>query len=124
MNRYICVCIQKGGGFRSRDLLGAPYTRFPVEDLGLLGPSPWEFLAQTVYVRVSGQPNPWSKSYAGDCCDGNWVYLGAPSLFIWGFGCGLTNRNFRKPLNFKRKLGFHPSGKVFVKRNRVFCLKL
>ena len=46
------------------------YTQFRILCLGIVGPNPWKLLAQIVYLRVSRQPNPWSKSYIGHDCDG------------------------------------------------------
>ena len=34
----------------------------------------WRRRQTTYQTKVSGQPNPWTKSCEGECCDGNWVY--------------------------------------------------
>ena len=50
------------------------YTRSPLEDSRLFGPSPWKILAATNEKDISEQPSPWRKSSKRESCYGDWVY--------------------------------------------------
>ena len=62
--RGICV---------SRKLLAKRYTRSPLEDSRLFGPSPWKMLATTYKKDTSEQPSPWRKSSKRESCYGGRV---------------------------------------------------
>ena len=49
------------------------YTRSPLEDSRLFGPSPWKILATTYKKRISEQPCPWRKSSKRESCYGDRV---------------------------------------------------
>ena len=54
------------------------YTQFAIQDSGLFGPNLWRILAPPsnyLSKKVSGQPNPWNKSWIVNYCCANWVYL-------------------------------------------------
>ena len=54
------------------------YTQFAIRDSRLFGPNPWKVSAPpSNYLpkRVSGQPNPWNKSWTANSCYANWVYI-------------------------------------------------
>ena len=51
------------------------YTRSPLEDSRLFGPSPWKILATTYKETISEQPSPWRKSSKRESCYGDRVYL-------------------------------------------------
>ena len=66
------------------------YTRSPLEDSRLFGPSPWKILATTYEKRVSKQPSPWRKSCKRESCYGDRVYVvmcmpekGDPERYIY-----------------------------------------
>ena len=44
------------------------YTRSPLEDSHLFGPSPWKILAATNEEDISEQPSPWRKSSKRESC--------------------------------------------------------
>ena len=48
-----------------------PYTRSPLEDSRLFGPSPWKILAATNEKDTSEQPSPWRKSSKRESCYGD-----------------------------------------------------
>ena len=49
----------------------AQYTRSPLEDSRLFGPSPWKILAATYEKKtISEQPSPWRKYYKRESCYG------------------------------------------------------
>ena len=50
------------------------YTRSPLEDFRLFGPSPWKILAATYEKDTSEQPSPWRKSSKRESCYGDRVY--------------------------------------------------
>ena len=50
------------------------YTRSPLEDSSLFGPSPWKILAATNEKDISEQPSPWRKSSKRESCYGARVY--------------------------------------------------
>ena len=52
----------------------ARYTRSPLEDSRLFGPSPWKILAATNEKNISEQPSPWRKSSKRKSCYGDRVY--------------------------------------------------
>ena len=56
-------------------LLGVPlvYTRSPLEDSRLFGPSPWKILATTYDKQFSEQPSPWRKYSKRKSCYGDRV---------------------------------------------------
>ena len=64
------------------------YTRSPLEDSRLFGPSPWKILA-TTYERktISEQRSPWRKSSKRESCYGDRVYVIAGAV-IAGVGGG------------------------------------
>ena len=49
------------------------YTRSPLEDSRLFGPSPWKILAATYEKNTSEQPSPWRKSSKRESCYGDRV---------------------------------------------------
>ena len=49
------------------------YTRSPLEDSRLFGPSPWKILAATNEKDISEQPSPWRKSSERESCNGDRV---------------------------------------------------
>ena len=49
------------------------YTRSPLEDSCLLGPSPWKVLAAANEKDISEQPRPWRKSSKRESCYGDRV---------------------------------------------------
>ena len=49
------------------------YTRSPLEDSRLFGPSPWKILAATNEKNISEQPSPWRKSCERESCYGDRV---------------------------------------------------
>ena len=49
------------------------YTRSPLEDSRLFGPSPWKILAATNETNISEQPSPWRKSSKRESCYGDRV---------------------------------------------------
>ena len=51
------------------------YTRSPLQDSRLFGPSPWKILATTYEKNISEQPSPWRKSSKRESCYGDRVYL-------------------------------------------------
>ena len=53
------------------------YTRSPLEDSRLFGPSPWKILATTYEQIISEQPSPWRKSSKRKSCYGDRVYIAA-----------------------------------------------
>ena len=74
----ICICTDMDFGQRlvqqhahlqrdQRDLgKGIYYTQFAIQDSRLFGPNPWKVLAPPsnyLSKKVSGQPNPWNKSW-------------------------------------------------------------
>ena len=52
---------------------GIDYTRSPLEDSGLFGPSPWKILATAYEKKVPEQPSPWRKSCKRESCYGDRV---------------------------------------------------
>ena len=50
------------------------YTRSPLEDSRLFGPSPWKILAATGEKDISEQPSPWRKSSKRESCYGDREY--------------------------------------------------
>ena len=50
------------------------YTRSPLEDSRLFGPSPWKILAATYEKDTSEQPSPWRKSCKRESCYGDRVW--------------------------------------------------
>ena len=54
------------------------YTQFAIQDSSLFGPQPLENISAAVKLpinkKVSGQPNPWNKSWIVNSCYANWVY--------------------------------------------------
>ena len=64
------------------------YTRSPLEDSRLFGPSPWNILAATIDKYISEQPSPWRKSSKRESCYGDRVYVSVRM-------CGI--RQARKP---------------------------
>ena len=53
------------------------YTRSPLEDSRLFGPSPWKILATTYEQNennISEQPSPWRNSSTRESCYGDRVY--------------------------------------------------
>ena len=50
------------------------YTRSPLEDSHLFGPSPWKILAANNEKNTSEQPSPWRKSSKRESCYGDRVY--------------------------------------------------
>ena len=68
---------QRRGGEHGRRLLyysTLEYTRSPLEDSRLFGPSPWKILASTKENHISEQPSPWRKSSKRESCYGDRVY--------------------------------------------------
>ena len=57
-----------------RHHLNIQYTRSPLEDSRLFGPSPWKILAATNEKHISEQPSPWQKSSKRESCCGDQVY--------------------------------------------------
>ena len=51
------------------------YTRSPLEDSRLFGPSSWKILAATNEKDISEQPSPWRKSSKRESCYGDRVYM-------------------------------------------------
>ena len=51
-----------------------PYTRSPLQDSRLFGPSPWKILAATNEQYLSEQPSPWRKYSKRKSCYGDRVY--------------------------------------------------
>ena len=50
------------------------YTRSPLEDSRLFGPSPWKTLAATNEKDISEQPSPWRESCKRESCYEDRVY--------------------------------------------------
>ena len=50
------------------------YTRSPLEDSRLFGPSPWKILGTTYDKKITEQPGPWRKSSKRKSCYGDRVY--------------------------------------------------
>ena len=61
------------------------YTRSPLEDSRLFGPSPWKVLATTYEKTISEQPSPWRKSSKRESCYGDRVYVYA--CLLLSFHC-------------------------------------
>ena len=62
-----------GGGAAKVCFGRAGYTRSPLEDSHLFGPSPWKILAATNEKDTSEQPSPWRKSSKRESCYGDQV---------------------------------------------------
>ena len=90
--RHVCIYIyiyihtyllDAPGGTRLHDVAVLPllardtnlYTRSPLEDSRLFGPSPWKILATTYEKTISEQPSPWRKSSKRESCYGDRVYI-------------------------------------------------
>ena len=58
------------------------YTRSPLEDSRLFGPSPWKILAATNEQNTSEQPSPWRKYSKRESCYGDRVYVWGESLHM------------------------------------------
>ena len=71
--QFSAKAVQKSEKVPARDI---PYTQFAIQDSGLFGPNPWKILAPPsnyLSKKVSGQPNPWNKSWIVNSCYVNWV---------------------------------------------------
>ena len=65
---------RRGARQRVRLLIDSvTYTRSPLEDSHLFGPSPWKTLAATNEKNISEQPSPWRKSSKRESCYGDQV---------------------------------------------------
>ena len=60
------------------------YTRSPLEDSRLFGPSPWKILAATNEKDISEQPSPWRTSSKRESCYEDRVYNAA----VWSGATG------------------------------------
>ena len=91
---YTCVCVCACVCGRARACVRAAaltfrrrwtlYTRSPLEDSRLFGPSPRKVLAATNEKYISEQPSPWRKSSKRESCYGDRVYyIIVDSSIMW-----------------------------------------
>ena len=67
------LCKRAGRRRDARRPRACGYTRSPLEDSRLFGPSPWKILAATYEQKITEQPSPWRKSSKRESCYGDRV---------------------------------------------------